>query len=281
MSNELSAKSFGGRLWQGVQYRMSGVFKKRGQYGIAFLRKKILKHEIAGKERKVSIGRHIFHYSNPLEILHCYDEIFQKQIYRFQSDSSSPLIIDCGANMGAAVVYFKDIYPQSAVIAFEPDDQNFDLLQKNTGHLSGVSIHKKAVWIKDGMIAFEQSGTLSSHIIENDSATANVEAVKLSAYLEKPVDFLKIDIEGAEYEVLKDIAGQLHNVKNLFIEYHGLVTESAKLTEMMEILRDAGFCIYIKEANDPLEQPFFTRRTPSGFEVQLNIFCYRIIRNDR
>ena len=64
----------------------------------------------------------------------------------------------------------------------------------------------------------------------------NVRCVRLNDLLNEEIDFLKIDIEGAELPVLKDCSDNLKNVKNLFVEYHGKYDEMFKLNEILEIL---------------------------------------------
>jgi len=270
--------SFFKKILQGIRYRLSPPAADNAIYQLSRLRKIILKHQPAGKLRKIRIGTHEMVYKDPMEMYHCYVEIFQHGIYDFKAVHSQVRIIDCGANMGAAVCYLKDRYPQSELIAFEPDENNFALLQQNAGRLPGVRLEKKAVWTYNGTISFQHTGTLSSKIGEAEEGVTvtTIDCVRLADYLTNPVDMLKIDIEGAEYEVLKDCATSLSNVANLFIEYHGGVHETGKLAEIIGIAENAGFNVYIKEANDIFAKPFIQKNLPhGGFEVQLNIFCYR------
>ncbi|SHL96074.1 FkbM family methyltransferase [Chitinophaga sp. CF418] len=51
--------------------------------------------------------------------------------YRFKADTDAPYIIDCGANIGLSILYFKWLYPKAKVLAFEPDGDNLVILQKN------------------------------------------------------------------------------------------------------------------------------------------------------
>src|SRR5688500_1422830 len=60
-----------------------------------------------------------------------YDEIFRNEIYRFVSDSANPFVIDCGANIGISILYFKQVYPACRILAFEPDPAIFTYLSKN------------------------------------------------------------------------------------------------------------------------------------------------------
>ena len=93
---------------------------------------------------------------------------------------------------------------------------------------------------------------------------------------EQHVDFLKMDIEGAEYKVVHDCATELQNVQNFFLEYHGKANETYKISELLEILKDAGFCVYIKTADDRIKSPFTTKTLADyPYDVQLNIFAYR------
>ena len=90
-----------------------------------------------------------------------------------------------------------------------------------------------------------------------------------------PVDFMKRDSEGAEYEVMEDISNELGVVKNLFLEYHGKVEDTKKLTRLLTIVQEAGFRVYIRNAADNLDYPFVQERTGTIYDVQLNIFCYK------
>ncbi|MDQ0640901.1 hypothetical protein QF042_004466 [Pedobacter sp. W3I1] len=89
------------------------------------------------------------------------------------------------------------------------------------------------------------------------------------------IDFLKIDIEGAEYLVLKDIEDNLSNVENLFIEYHSSPDCKQTLSEILGILTKSGFRFYIKEAWDNLPIPFEHRLYKPFWDLQLNIFAFR------
>ena len=245
---------------------------------IGWVREKMLKHQedVTGKE--ISFGKFTIHYKRPYELLHSYREIFEKEIYRFQSTKENPLVIDCGSNIGLSVVYFKQIYPGARIISFEPDGVNFHLLSQNVekNQLKDVILHQAAVWVREGEISFESRESEASHIQEGGKGTS-VKAVRLKTILQDagPVDFMKMDIEGAEYEVMEDISDQLGNVQNLFLEYHGKVEDTKKLTRLLNIVQEAGFSVYIRNAADNLDHPFIQVRTGTIYDVQLNIFCYK------
>src|SRR6266487_3582389 len=61
-----------------------------------------------------------FSFINENEFEGMYNETFKYNQYRFTADTSAPFILDCGSNIGVSVVYFKTLYPQAKIIAFEP-----------------------------------------------------------------------------------------------------------------------------------------------------------------
>lgn len=65
--------------------------------------------------------------------------------------------------------------------------------------------------------------------------------VRLGNYINKNVDFLKLDMEGAELEVLRDVAGQLPYVRELAVKYYGIPQLGRRLRQILEILERAGF----------------------------------------
>jgi FkbM family methyltransferase len=211
------------------------------------------------------------------EFLHTAEEIFVNEIYKQQLPKNA-LIIDCGANIGLSVLYLKLQTPSARIIAFEPDENNFNLLKSNVSHFgfTGIELRKEAVWIEDTTLQFESQGSLMGHISENasGSSSAQVKATRLKNFLNEPVHFLKIDIEGAEYKVVKDIAGSLNNVQSFFLEYHGTFQQNDELNEIFHILRNAGFEYYIKHAIDKHPTPFERKQSPD-YDVQLNIFAFR------
>jgi FkbM family methyltransferase len=221
----------------------------------------------------------ITHFASPFWFLHSVQEIFIDEVYKFAPERTDPTIIDCGANIGLSAIYFKSNWPDAKVIAFEPDPSVFDLLEKNVKErrFAAVETRNAAVWIYDSTLRFEVEGALGGKlsVAAGDGRTQiGVQAFRLRDLLDAPVDFLKIDIEGAEYAVLNDCRDRLENVRNLFVEYHAAPAERQRLSEMLSWFSDAGFRYYISEASALQPHPFISRGG-DVFEMQLNISCYR------
>ena len=223
-----------------------------------------------------------FHFKNSLEFIHTYKEIFEEKIYNFKTENHNPIILDCGSNIGLAIIYFKSIFPGAIIHGFEPDSNNYNVLSTNIreNNLTDITLHQSAVWIHNNHLQFQSLGTHASRLsMHDDNAnTVNVKCTRLKDFINQfnNIDFLKIDIEGAEDEVIKDIQEELKKVNNIFLEYHGKTNDTLKLINQLTILKDANFKVYIKNAADLLSSPFYNKSiNDSPFEVQLNIFAYR------
>ena len=245
--------------------------------GFSWMQTRIVKNLPVDKNQSISFYNHTLFFKRRDELLNSINEIFIEEIYK-QNLPSNAYIIDCGANIGLSVIYLKRLFPNSTIIAFEPDESNYQLLQKNieSFHLNKVELKQEAVWIENTTLSFSNTSTQMSKIeaLKDGDKTITVKAVKLKDFLNLHVDFLKIDIEGAEYEVMKDIDGNLRNVNHLFVEYHGTFHQNKELNEIFEIITKNEFKYYIQQASNKHPTPFIPSYT-ADYDVQLNIFCFR------
>jgi FkbM family methyltransferase len=275
------ASSFVSNIISGINYRtkrlFSNPFKKIGLN--SFIVKKI-KHTANNKIQSIKfLDKKIFFFDGK-EFLYGIKEIFVEEIYKVALPDNS-LVLDCGANIGLSVIYFKKLNPSVKVIAFEPDTSNFELLKKNIESFgfSNLQLRKEAVWIENTQLIFKSDGNMGSKIVTsvNDAGSEiKVNAIRLKELITQPIEMLKIDIEGAEYQVLKDIKDQLSLIKNIFIEYHGSYSQNPELTEILQILTDSHFSYYIKEAAPIYSSPFMkSKKENYPYDVQLNIFCFK------
>lgn len=206
-----------------------------------------------------------------------YRSIIFEEMYKFESESQKPLIYDCGANIGMSVLYFKMLYPESTIKAFEADPAIAKILQQNISKnkLRGIEVIDKAVW-KDNMgIEFGQEGADAGSIY-NTGAKVKIPSLRLKELIEKEgrIDFLKIDIEGAEIEVLSDCKDVLLKVNKLFVEYHSYNGMKQELDVLLKILTDAGFRYFIQGGNFR-KYPFIYEKGNDTMDLLLNISAYR------
>lgn len=183
-------------------------------------------------------------------------EILFHEDYYFACETRAPRILDCGAHVGMAIYYFKTLYPEARITAFEPVPHLRALAEENAA-LNGftdVEILPFALSDKRETRTFFVSETYSmaGSLAERRAAagdalhTIEVECVPLSGYLREPVHFLKIDIEGTEDVVLAEAEPWLHNVQHIFCEYHhGLGLANDRLARMLALLDRAGFEVVV------------------------------------
>jgi FkbM family methyltransferase len=228
----------------------------------------------------VFLGHRVF-FCDAMTYASGVDEIFGKKCYAFKAGRPAPVILDCGANIGLAAIYFKQCYPDAKVTCFEADPFICSLLRKNCSSFAftGLDIHNAAVWTESGTLSFRAEGGFSGRIPVNANDTAGKEMVQVRSircrdFLDAPIDFCKLDIEGAEHRVLGDCADKLRNIEHLFVEYHAPAGEPQRLDEILRILSDAHFRYYIKEAFTP-RHPFLETESCDGMDLQLNIYARR------
>jgi FkbM family methyltransferase len=185
-----------------------------------------------------------------------FNEIFCHDVYAFYTNSELPFIIDCGSNIGLATLYFKTLYPNARIIAFEACPETFEILKKNVleNNLSYTKIYNKALHDKEGKITFYVNKNKIAHggwsiksgkHINFHAHEQKIYATPLSRYIDGPVDLLKIDIEGAEDAVLKELiqSGKLSYVKQILLEYHHHMIDTKKdsLGEILKMFEDNNF----------------------------------------
>ncbi|VVB81239.1 Methyltransferase FkbM domain protein [uncultured archaeon] len=132
------------------------------------------------------------------------------------------IIVDSGAYLGYFTVFAaKKVGDSGKVIAFEPDPVNFEILKKKTASLKNVVLIKKALFNKETEQHWNSSFAKSAFGKEGyivNCSTLDKELEKLGI---KHVDFLKMDIEGAELEAIEGAKETLKNTDNLAIAcYH-------------------------------------------------------------
>jgi FkbM family methyltransferase len=142
------------------------------------------------------------------------------------------LILDVGSNIGASVAFFRARYPSARIVGLEPDPRAFARLQGNVADLD-VMVLQVAAAAEDGLRVFHpaEATWLSSFDADADRGAIEVEARGLDSLLDdlgiERVDLLKIDVEGAEAEILSAFLG-LGNVGAIVGELHPDVVADAE-----------------------------------------------------
>lgn len=185
-------------------------------------------------------------------LVEMFEEIFLRAQYAFPSRSAAPVIVDVGSNIGLSVLYFKRLFPRARILAFEPDPATFELLTENVrgNGFDDVVLVRAAVHdgaqsvVLYGDPSVPTSPQQSTRPARGRGSRVVVSGTRLSDHLSAPVDYLKLDVEGAEAIVLSELeeSGKLQLVRRLTLEYHHhLDGEEDVFSNVLSTLERNGF----------------------------------------
>jgi FkbM family methyltransferase len=212
---------------------------------------------------------------SPAEAQYMYDEIFAEGCYREVGLPARPYVVDVGGNIGMFVLYIKREYPDAEVVSFEPMPNSIELFGRNMAlhGVTGVTLHPTALGsvpeeavtfsfypllpanstrypeIKElpkSQLAEKTDRTLAEQIYYADEVTVPVK--RLAEFLPpgRTVDLLKVDVEGAEADVLLGIDDeQWPFVQRAVVEVADL---DGQLERVCDILRVHGFEVEARQA---------------------------------
>lgn len=243
------------------------------QIGLVYLKKRNKPGSILFLKKKLF-------YQDNMSFLKTSVEIFLEKQYLFNTSNDNPIIIDCGSNIGLSLIFFKMNYPNAIVYGFEPDIHNFNTLLSNISgyNFKDINISSNAVWIEEGVLLdFDGENNESSRLSFQDKSKSKlkVKTTRLRDLLIQleNISLLKIDIEGAEVEVINDCKDVLSYCENIFIEYHSFYNQKQELDKILKILTDLNFRYQIKEAFTR-SKPFLDNHSLNGeMDFQVNIFA--------
>lgn len=138
-------------------------------------------------------------------------------------------IIDGGANVGLASIYFSNLFPNARIAAVEPDLENFELLKLNVVKYKNVNCLKNAIWHRREELSIKNPDSLAAgFIVEksgDDKSRAVFEGITIDQIIQlnnwPNADIVKLDIEGAEREVFSfGDNSWIANTKLIIIELH-------------------------------------------------------------
>lgn len=228
---------------------------------------------------KISLHGKRFRYIDWPSFVHQYHDIWVRNIYRLPDPERVKMVLDCGVNVGTSMAYFISQYPNAFVHGWEADSAIADIAAKNIGGFSSEKhrLQAKAVWITNGLVSFRADQADAGKVVPGSRKHEQVPAMRLRDELEShsAIDLLKLDIEGAEFDVLEDAATELHRVRFLFVEVHLNSALSSKLPRLLSILQQAGFTIRMEAVGGLGNRPFVKHEPNTGFDSQMNLFCIR------
>jgi FkbM family methyltransferase len=172
--------------------------------------------------------------------------VWEPYVKRMFVVKKGDVIIDVGAHIGTYTIPLAlQVGANGKVIALEPNDKNADILEKNIkiNKLSNIILVKKAAAKQTGMINLRLTSDPMLSMINSDADvdTTSVKTVDLDSLIDElsivKVDWLKIDAEGFELEVL----GGAKNILQKFTPKIIIETRQENQEKMKEILLRHGY----------------------------------------
>jgi FkbM family methyltransferase len=192
-----------------------------------------------GGERKGLVELRVRGIRNPIKLrakttdFAVFVQVILNEQYALKLTGPVKYILDAGANVGLASIYFLEHYPTARVIAIEPDPGNFEMCKLNlAGYSDRVSLVNAAVCSKDGFVSVSRNTYLGGRewatqvVPVDENAEIVVPSKTVKSFIDEfgfpSIDILKMDIEGSELRVFRDGETQfLSRTACCAVECHG------------------------------------------------------------
>ena len=177
-------------------------------------------------------------------------EVFDLGSYSHVNLKPTDTVLDIGANIGAYTLYASRRARQ--VISYEPFMENFDMLKGNVeqNDVHNVKLCNMAVGGKARKTVVHAGGpnfgTVSLYASESTESMQETQVCSLeevfSLHNLTKVDVLKLDVEGAEYEILMENAHVLSKIDRIILEFHDY-KDLGDHRELIKVLKEEGFVV--------------------------------------
>jgi FkbM family methyltransferase len=217
-----------------------------------YLQLRVLEAVAPGWRRPLRVLGYTLSYSDVTSLRWIFGEIFINRDYEAPAELDARHIVDAGANVGIATVFFKDRYPGAEITCFEPDPRTFKHLKHNleVNGIEGVTAHnigladerqRAQLWVHPTVQDSRQSVSRAfagAGLSGDELLALDIELAPLSDFVSGSVDILKMDVEGSELVALRGARDILRDTRSVFMEYHRV--PEAPLHEVLELLASAG-----------------------------------------
>jgi FkbM family methyltransferase len=239
--------------------RYLNSFKNVSNWWLHFL----VKLGLAKSDPLIFRGRNNIVFEVPERLLHEFKEIFFEEAYFVglkRRLPNSPIIIDIGANAGFFTMLAASKYPNATIFAYEPMRDNYNQLKRNIrlNENTDIKCFQKAVYGYSGEVlinfntsdTFTTSATVIQHSpVQNDTAGIRVPCISMFDIFAgnnlSYCDLLKLDCEGAEYEILYNCSDKcLARIKQIALEVHKGSKPDQNIVALREYLLKHNFKVH-------------------------------------
>lgn len=203
------------------------------------------------KSLKVGSKNIEIHFRKGTKDFETFEEIFLSSLYNIPLPFVPKTIVDAGANIGLASVFFNLKYPNAEIVAIEIEKSNIAAIQQNTKHIQKYQLLENGLFNRKSFFKIEDpyNATNSFQIKEVEQGQPyDIESVTLDEILTnknwETIDVLKIDIEGAEKELFEsNYETWIPKTKVIMVETHDRMREGCSKS-VTETLNKYNFMLY-------------------------------------
>ncbi|RYZ26935.1 MAG: FkbM family methyltransferase [Chitinophagaceae bacterium] len=195
-----------------------------------------------------------------------FKQVFVWKEYEYPIGFQPKSILDAGANVGYAALWFSRKFPDAKIVSLEPESGNFEMLKKNTASSSNIQPIKAGLWGRSCFLRIIATdwGNWGFRTEEVESETDDsIKALNIKEIMDsngwETIDLLKMDIEGAERNVfVHGVNEWLPKVRMIFLELHDNVFKDCS-KKVFKALLDHDFRVDVSGENIILINNSFTR----------------------
>lgn len=204
------------------------------------------------KTLHVRLGEESYRVKYPFSpaMKHVLTEVFQGRDYPhcLPAGHNVETIVDVGANVGAAAIWFHHRYPESRIVSYEPSPHLFDLLRENTSVIDNVEARNVGLFDRDttAQLHLGQHHDAQSSLVAHAETAGQSETITLRRASEElasldvdRISILKLDTEGCEVPILNGLTDWLDRIDAIYLEYHS----EADRREVDRLLSDHFYLI--------------------------------------
>ncbi len=180
----------------------------------------------------------------------------------------SPVIVDAGANVGAASIWFGETFPEARIYAVEPDEGNAEVLRMNVRQRGNIEVVEAAIDSRLGRVSLQADDCHAWAVqVERDAggsiATTTIPKI-MEAHDAGDLFLVKVDIEGFEAQLFEDNLAWLDDVRVVMIEPHDWLLpgagtsrnfQRAMLERRFEMVISGENLVYIRVQSRPRARP--------------------------
>ena len=181
----------------------------------------------------------IYYRPNTIDVPTLVQSLIRKEYGKGLKSNSPEYIIDAGCYIGDVTIFYLNKFPNSKIIALEPNESNYEVAKLNLEpYKERTIVINKGLWSSKASLSFKGDFTTASLGIDN-KASQKIECIDMNSLLIENkfehLDLLKMDIEGAELEViLKNSDTWLPKTKMIAVEFHSDEIKQLCLNKLYE-----------------------------------------------